>query len=73
LTILTTLTLASTNNVLPDDGVTAPKHVRAVLMLILKLFFKTIHLRISWWIKKTLIISRRTVCMWKNWDGHLNF
>ena len=29
------LALASTNNALPDDGVTAPKHVGAVLMLIL--------------------------------------
>jgi len=26
---------ASTNNALPEDGVTAPKHVGAVLMLIL--------------------------------------
>jgi hypothetical protein len=26
---------ASTNNALPDDGVTAPKHVGAVLMSIL--------------------------------------
>jgi len=32
---LTTVTLASTSNALPDDGVTAPKHVGAVLMLIL--------------------------------------
>jgi hypothetical protein len=31
LAILTTATLASTNNALPDGGVTAPKHVRAVL------------------------------------------
>jgi len=31
-TILTTVPLVSTNNALPDDGVTAPKHVRAVLM-----------------------------------------
>jgi hypothetical protein len=30
--ILTTVNLASTNNALPDDGVTAPKHVGAVLM-----------------------------------------
>jgi len=28
----TTVTLVSTNNTLPDDGVTAPKHVGAVLM-----------------------------------------
>jgi hypothetical protein len=35
LAILTTVTLASTINALPDDGVTAPKHVGAVLMLIL--------------------------------------
>jgi hypothetical protein len=44
LAILTTLTLASTSNALPDDGVTAPKHVAAVLMLILiqilKLFLR---------------------------------
>jgi hypothetical protein len=26
------VTLASTNNVLPEDGVTAPKHVGATLM-----------------------------------------
>jgi hypothetical protein len=47
LAILTTVTLASTSNALPDDSVTAPKHVGAVLMTILmpilKLFFKTIH------------------------------
>jgi hypothetical protein len=33
-TILTAVTLASTNNALPDDGVTALKHVGAVLMLV---------------------------------------
>jgi hypothetical protein len=38
LAILTTVTLTSTSNALPDDGVTAPKHFGAVLMLILKLF-----------------------------------
>jgi hypothetical protein len=32
LAILTSVTLASTNNALPYDGVTAPKHVGAVLM-----------------------------------------
>ena len=32
LTILTNVTLASTSNALPDDGVTAPEHVEAVLM-----------------------------------------
>jgi len=35
LAILTTVTLSSTNNAFPDDGVTAPKHVGAVLMSIL--------------------------------------
>ena len=35
LAVLTAVTLASTSNALPDDGVTAPKHVGAVLMLIL--------------------------------------
>jgi hypothetical protein len=33
--ILTTVTLASTSNTLPDDGVIALKHVGAVLMSIL--------------------------------------
>ena len=37
LAILTTATLASTNNALPDDGVTAPKHVGGVLVVILTL------------------------------------
>jgi len=32
LIILTTITSASTNNVFPDDEVTAPKYVGAVLM-----------------------------------------
>jgi len=32
LAILTTVTLASTSNALPDDGVTVSKHVGAVLM-----------------------------------------
>jgi hypothetical protein len=44
LAILTTISLASSNNALPDDGVTVPKHVAAVLMLtsmkILKLFLR---------------------------------
>jgi len=38
-----TVTLASTNNALPDDGVTAaPKHVGAVLMSILMSIFKMV-------------------------------
>jgi hypothetical protein len=44
LAILTTVTLPSTNNALPDDGVTAPTRVGAVLMSIvmqiLKLFLR---------------------------------
>ena len=36
--ILTTVTLAITNNELPEDSATAPKHVGAVLMQILILF-----------------------------------
>jgi hypothetical protein len=32
LAILTNVTLASTSDALPDNGVTAPKHVGAVLM-----------------------------------------
>ena len=31
---LRTVTLANTNNAVPDDGVTTPKHVGGVLMLI---------------------------------------
>jgi hypothetical protein len=38
--MLTTVTSASTSNGLPDDGVTAPKHVAVVLMSILKLFLR---------------------------------
>jgi len=34
-TVTLTVTVASTHNALPDDGVTAPKHVGALLMLIL--------------------------------------
>jgi len=30
-TILTSVTLPSTNNAFPEDGVTAPKHVGAIL------------------------------------------
>jgi hypothetical protein len=44
LIILTTVSLASSNNALPGDGVIAPKHVGAVLMSvlmqILKLFLR---------------------------------
>jgi hypothetical protein len=44
LAILTTVTLASTSNAFPDDGVPAPKHGGAVLisilMSILKLFLR---------------------------------
>jgi hypothetical protein len=40
------------SNALPDDGVTAPKHVGAVLIvnfnINFKIVFKTIHLCISW-------------------------
>jgi hypothetical protein len=42
LTILTTVTLASMNNPLPEDVVTAPKRVGAVLMYMLIMLFKTI-------------------------------
>jgi len=40
LAILTTVTLANTNNTLPEDGVTTPKHVGAVLMIILMYILK---------------------------------
>jgi hypothetical protein len=36
LAVLATVTLASTSKTLPDDGVTAPKHVGFVLMLVNK-------------------------------------
>jgi hypothetical protein len=38
LAILTSVTLASTNNALPEDSVTAPKHVEAISMKILMFF-----------------------------------
>jgi hypothetical protein len=38
--ILTTVTSVSTNNALPNDGVTVPKHVGVVLMQILILFLR---------------------------------
>jgi hypothetical protein len=40
LAILTNVTLASMSNALPDIGVTAPKHVGALLMLILMQILK---------------------------------
>jgi hypothetical protein len=40
LATLTAVTLASTSNALGDDGVTATKHVGAVLMSILMLILK---------------------------------
>jgi len=40
LAILTSVNLASPNNALPEDGVTAPKHVGALLMYILILFLR---------------------------------
>jgi hypothetical protein len=42
LAILRTVTLARMSNALPDDGVTAPKHVGDVLMLILMLILKLV-------------------------------
>jgi hypothetical protein len=42
------VTSLSTDNELPEDGVTAPKHVGAVLMSILILFFKDNRLCIRW-------------------------
>jgi glycerol uptake facilitator-like aquaporin len=40
LAILITVTLATTSNALPDDGVTSPKHVGAVLISILLYILK---------------------------------
>jgi len=42
LTILTSVTLASMNNELPENGVTALKHVGAVLDVNFNTVFKTI-------------------------------
>ena len=49
--ILTAVTLASKSNGLPDDGVTALKHVGASVNFNVnfRIVFKTIHLCISWW------------------------
>jgi hypothetical protein len=40
--------LTSTNNALPEDGVTAPKHVGAVFNVNFNIVFKTVDLFISW-------------------------
>jgi len=58
LAVLTTVTLASTSNALPDDGVTAPKHVGAGLMLILNLLLRQFTCTSVG--EETLIISRCT-------------
>jgi len=49
LDILTSVTLASTNIALPEDDVTAPKHVGAILMQILVLFLRQslVHLLVN--------------------------
>jgi hypothetical protein len=70
LIILTTVTLARSNNALPDDGDWTETcrscfYVNFNVNVNFKIVFKTIHLCISWWIKKTVIISRCTVRMWK--------
>jgi len=43
LVILTTVTLASMNNALPDEGVTAPKHVGSCFNVNFNIVFKTIN------------------------------
>jgi hypothetical protein len=65
MTILTTVTLASMNNALPDDGVTAPKHVGAGLMSILMQILKLFLRQFTWASvgKKEMIISICRVCM----------
>jgi hypothetical protein len=40
ISILTTVTLASASNALPEDGMTATKHIGAVLMSILMSILK---------------------------------
>jgi hypothetical protein len=44
LTTLTTVTLASMSNALPDDGVTAPKRAGVVLLSILMQILKFLRL-----------------------------
>ena len=50
--ILATVTLASTNNALPDDGLSAPKHVGSCFNVNIKIAFRKIHFCIRWWIEK---------------------
>jgi hypothetical protein len=50
MTILTTVTLASPNNALPDDG-DCTETCRSCFNVNFKIVFKTIQLCISWWIK----------------------
>jgi hypothetical protein len=58
------------DNAPPDDGdctETCRSCFNVNFNLNFKIVFKTIHLCISWWIEKTLIISRcsSTVCVWE--------
>jgi hypothetical protein len=55
LIILTTVTLASSNNALPDDGdctETCRSCFNANFNVNFKMVFKTIQLCIGWWVKK---------------------
>jgi hypothetical protein len=54
LIILTTVTLASMNNALPDDGdctETCQSYFNVNFNVNFKIVFKTVHLCISWWMK----------------------
>jgi len=64
LIILATVTLASSNNALPGDG-DCTETCRRCFNVNINILFKAILLCISWKIKKTLIISRCTVWLWK--------
>jgi hypothetical protein len=65
-----TVTLARSNNALPDDGdctETCRSCFDVNFNVNFKTVFKTVHLCISWWIKNfdNIIISRCTVCVRK--------
>jgi hypothetical protein len=63
--ILTTVTLAISNSALADDGDCTETCWSCFVNFNVdfKIVFKTVQLCINWWIKRTLIASRCTVCV----------
>jgi len=71
--ILTTVTSVSTNQFAPWWWCNCKSETcRVCFNVNFSIFFNTTHWCISWWMNKTLIISRCcTVWMWKLYEGYL--